>query len=507
MHRSQVLFALLSAFLAGVFLASLMRISWSLILIFSILGISIIAVAGYEKTFGRFVSKRKKGIVIGFLLLVFALGLGRYSAFEYGHTLLEEFNNRDSEVILRGYISDELENDGAKTKFTFRVKEIQTPQITIPVDENVLIRTDIFPPKAYGDFLEISGVPEKPQNFSNFDYIIYLKKEGIRSIIAFPRIRKIDAVRIGIFEKYKIPVFKMLFSVKNNFQASIKKVMAEPDSEYMNGILLGSRQNIPIEIRESFNKTGTTHVLALSGFNITIIANALLITLTQFKRRKKAFWVSSGIIVLFTIMVGAGPSIARATIMGLILLFAQSYGRLYNPMNAILFAAALMVWLNPLILVHDIGFQLSFMAVMGIIMFHPVFERAMRAWPDKFKIRENLQMTISAQVLVIPLLMYYFQQFSLVSLPANILILPLIPLAMLLGFLSGLAGLIFIPLGKALGILATLVSTYQLTVVEWLGSFEFSSLTISINAYVLFFSYSIIIISFLIMRQKNSHEI
>src|SRR3989344_4404483 len=456
MHRSQVLFALLSAFLAGVFLASLMRISWSLILIFSILGISIIAVAGYEKTFGRFVSKRKKGIVIGFLLLVFALGLGRYSAFEYGHTLLEEFNNRDSEVILRG---------------------------------------------------EISGVPEKPQNFSNFDYIIYLKKEGIRSIIAFPRIRKIDAVRIGIFEKYKIPVFKMLFSVKNNFQASIKKVMAEPDSEYMNGILLGSRQNIPIEIRESFNKTGTTHVLALSGFNITIIANALLITLTQFMRRKKAFWVSSGIIVLFTIMVGAGPSIARATIMGLILLFAQSYGRLYNPMNAILFAAALMVWLNPLILVHDIGFQLSFMAVMGIIMFHPVFERAMRAWPDKFKIRENLQMTISAQVLVIPLLMYYFQQFSLVSLPANILILPLIPLAMLLGFLSGLAGLIFIPLGKALGILATLVSTYQLTVVEWLGSFEFSSLTISINAYVLFFSYSIIIISFLIMRQKNSHEI
>lgn len=505
MHKSQVLSFFLAAFLIGVFFASFIHFSWTWILSLLMLAIVIIAVSGYKKTFGpKGGPKRKRGLLIGFTFLFFILGLGRYSAFQYGHTLIVEFNDRDSSITVRGYIASELDNNGTKTRFTFRVKEIITSRISIPVDENILVQTDIFPPKKFGEYLDIHGMPQKPKNFSNFDYVTYLKKEGIRSVVFFPSVKKIENLDISFIEKTKLIIFRRLFSIKNGFQNKLQTVLKEPHSEYINGILLGVRQNIPVEIKEAFNRTGTTHVLALSGFNITIIADALLIALTQFVRRRKAFWISTTVIVLFTIMVGAGASIVRAAIMGLILLFAQSYGRIYSPHNAILMAAAIMIWLNPFILIHDIGFQLSFFAVMGIIMFHPIFSKKMEKLPDRFKIKENLLMTLSAQVFVIPLLMFYFQQFSIVSLPSNILILPLMPLAMLFGFLSGIGGYIFVPLGQALGIFATVISGYQLGIVKWFSSFKYASLNIPINIYVLLIAY--ILILWYYLRQRKIYE-
>jgi len=172
------------------------------------------------------------------------------------------------------------------------------------------------------------------------------------------------------------------------------------------------------------------------------------------------------IIVLFVILTGASASVVRAAVMGLLLLFANGYGRLYNPKNSIIFAGAAMVYFNPFVLVFDIGFQLSFVAVLGLIYFYPRFDDKLKKMPKFGNLKEIFLMTLSAQIAVAPLLIYYFRNFSLVSLPVNLMILPFIPFAMFAGFISGLAGMIFPSFGQVIGWVAWAITTYQIKVVE-----------------------------------------
>jgi len=225
-----------------------------------------------------------------------------------------------------------------------------------------------------------------------------------------------------------------------------------------------------LEIKEAFNKTGTTHILAISGYNIMIISWAVLSLLVYFFKRRTAFWLSVAIIILFTILTGASSSVVRASIMGLLLLFANGYGRLYDPKNSIILAGVAMIWSNPFALVFDIGFQLSFVAVIGLMYLYPRIDSKLKKLPKLGNLKEMFLMTLSAQIAVAPLLIYYFKNFSLVSLLANILILPFLPAAMFIGFISGLAGVIFLPVGQVVGFIAWAITTYQIKIIEFLAS-------------------------------------
>jgi competence protein ComEC len=192
--------------------------------------------------------------------------------------------------------------------------------------------------------------------------------------------------------------------------------------------------------------------------------------LTIFLKRRKAFWCSVVVIFLFTILTGASASVVRASLMGLLLLFANGYGRLYNPKNSIILAGGVMIYHNPMVLVFDIGFQLSFLAVVGLLYIYPFLNNRFRKIPEFWGLKELILMTISAQLAVAPLLIYYFNNFSLVSLPTNVLILPVLPIAMFLGFISGLLGMIFLPLGQVVGWFAWAVTAYQIGVVKIISS-------------------------------------
>jgi competence protein ComEC len=229
---------------------------------------------------------------------------------------------------------------------------------------------------------------------------------------------------------------------------------------------LGSRQNIPNDLKEAFHKTGTVHVLAISGYNIMIIAGSVLAGLVLFLKRKWAFWISVLAILIFVILTGATASVVRAAIMGFLLLFAQGYGRLYDPKNSIIFAGATMIFFNPFIFRFDIGFQLSFAAVLGLMYLYPYLDSKLEKVPKLGTLKEIVLMTISAQIAVMPLLLYYFKNFSVISLPSNILVLPFIPFAMFMGLISGVSGLIFLPLGKLFGWFAWAITTYQLEVIR-----------------------------------------
>ena len=282
----------------------------------------------------------------------------------------------------------------------------------------------------------------------------------------YPDIVEYSDLELGWGEKLKMDVYGVIFSIKNNFESAVARSIPEPNASFINGILLGSRQNIPDDLKEAFNETGTTHILAISGYNIMIISWAVLTGLVIFFRRKTAFWLSVITICAFVVLTGASASVVRAAVMGLLLLFAQGYGRLYSPKNSIVFTGAAMVYFNPFVLKFDIGFQLSFAAILGLMYLYPYLNSKLNKVPKLGTLKEITLMTLSAQIAVAPFLIYYFNNFSLVSLPVNVLILPFIPAAMFVGFISGLAGMAFLPLGQAVGWFAWAITTYQIETVK-----------------------------------------
>lgn len=450
-HKSQVFFYLLSSFIFGVFCASFLSIPTSFILGALIICLVLVAILGYQN---------KLIFFSFFVAFAFILGIFRFNYFE---NLSGDLNNQiDQEVILAGYIANEPEIDGNLMRFVFKVGQ-----------ERILVTTNRFPEREFGDSLSIKGKLELPRNFSSkdgqaeFDYVAYLKKDGIRLTIFYPKEIKTTNLALNWSENLKISVYKNIFVIKNKFENTINILIPEPNASFINGIILGTRQNIPDSLRDAFKNTGTTHILAISGYNIMIISEAILLGLIRFFRRRIAFWISFVSIVLFVILTGASASVVRAAVMGLILTFANSYGRLYDQKNSIILAGGLMIWFNPLVLVFDIGFQLSFASLLGLIYIYSWLNRKLNKIPKLGGLKELLVMTFSAQLAVTPLLIYYFGNFSIISLPANILILPLVPYAMLAGFLTGIIGILFPFIGQLFGYIAWAITTYQISIIEF----------------------------------------
>lgn len=476
LHRSQIFFWLLAGFLLGIFVASFFNVGQTFIYIGLIMALGLIAIFGYQKSFNRV------GLLVGFLLVVFVFGIVRFNSANFNHNQLDLFTDlqagqKNIEVTVNGYIDDEPVNNGNNQKIILRAKEIIAGDKKVLVNDRILITTSNFPKFNYGDAISVKGALQKPQNFGEFDYITYLKKENIRITMFYPTVRgeelktgreKLD---LGFREELKINLYKKIFLLKNKFESAVNKSVSEPNASFINGILLGSRQNIPDSLKEAFNKTGTTHILAISGYNIMIIVWAVLAGLIWFFRRRTAFWISVVVIILFVILTGASASVVRAAIMGLLVSFAGGYGRLYDTKNSIILAGAVMVWVNPFVLVFDVGFQLSFVAVLGLIYIFPRVNEKLRKIPKLGNVKELFLMTLSAQVAVSPLLIYYFGNFSLISLPTNVMILPFIPAAMLLGFASGLTGMILPIVGDVVGWFAWAVTTYQIEIVKIFAGF------------------------------------
>ncbi|MEX2090856.1 MAG: ComEC/Rec2 family competence protein [Candidatus Paceibacterota bacterium] len=467
MHKSQTLFYFLISFIVGIFISSLLTASYEIILALLMVGIGALAVFGYQRSYSR------KGIFGSMFFLMVVLGMARFSYSDLSNSTLLQFadryaGNKPVPITVVGYVDEEPGIGAKTTQFNFRVKKIVLQDKILELNEKTRVVASGAVYKKTGDILEIFGAVSTPTEFDEeFDYVNYLKKDGIKTLVLFPEIKETGGLDTGFYEKARINFKRKVFAVKSAFENSINRSVMEPNASYINGILLGSRQNIPDDLKEDFNKTGTTHILAISGYNIMIIASSLLAGLVFFVRRRTAFWISVAVIAVFTVMTGSSASVVRASLMGLLLLYAQGYGRMYDVRNSIVLAGAVMVFINPAVLVFDIGFQLSFLAVLGLIYLYPFLKNKLEKFPDLFGFKEAFLATASAQAFVVLPLLFYFKQFSLVSLPANILILPFTPLAMLAGFFTGLAGFISPHFGQFFGFIAWAITTYQIAVIEF----------------------------------------
>ncbi|TSC60269.1 MAG: competence protein ComEC [Parcubacteria group bacterium LiPW_15] len=257
-----------------------------------------------------------------------------------------------------------------------------------------------------------------------------------------------------------------LLGLKTNLLKSLKENLSPPSAALMGGLLLGDRNSFSADFKTAMKGSGTTHLVALSGFNITILVNAIALALGSFLSRKMRFALSIMIIILFIVMVGAEASVVRAGIMGALLLISQESGRIYSPRNAIAFAGFAMTAWDPNN-VFDIGFILSFVSLMGIVYILPAVKNTFLPGKNPKGIEEAALMTVSAQAAVLPIAIKTFGGFSLTAIISNSLITGFVPYAMLSGFLVAVADFFSAALSFFFGFFAEIGMKYFIFIIEF----------------------------------------
>jgi len=329
----------------------------------------------------------------------------------------------------------------------------------------VLVQGERFLEVGYGDRLVLRGKPVRPQSAGPFSYRDYLARQGICALLQKVQVVEQEAGAGGFWGA------RLLYGLRSWARKRLERLLPEPQASLLVGILLGSRAGIPQEVQEAFSRSGTSHILAISGWNITIVAAFFAAAGRRLPRRVAPFLVASGVI-LYTLLVGAGAAVLRAALMGLLYVLAQQVGRPGHGPTALMAAAWAMTLWNPLLL-WDTSFQLSFGATLGMLLFVPVWMELLARWP-RF-LAESLSATLSSQLLTWPLMAFYFRQFSLVVPLANLLACPALSPLMLFGALLLLLGTL--PgLGAVLQGLTWLVASYMLGVVEWSGALPWAAL-------------------------------
>jgi competence protein ComEC len=396
---------------------------------------------------------------------------------------------QEGEGVFTGKVIKEPDRRSTNTKLT-----IQTEQ------SRVLVTVSNYPEYQYGDVLEIRGKLQEPMVFEDFNYKEYLAKEGIYLVVYYPGVEILEANQ-GNF------IYQAIFKFKNKIKQSIEQIMPFPEISILEAITLGNKQMLSDELKETLNITGTRHIMAISGMHIIILSEILLFLLIGLGLwRQQAVYFALGILILFIIMVGAPASAIRAGIMGGILLIAQSIGRLSDSGRIVVFAAVIMLIFNPLLLRYDVGFQLSFLAVLGIIYLKPIFDN----WLEKVLKKEQLNglvqiitMTLAAQIAVLPILIYNFGKISFISPIANVLIVPTLPFIMSLGLAFNISAL-FWPLAGKVFIWPTYIGlTYVVRLTEFLSRIPFAAREIINIHWLWLIGYYILLISFIWFYQKR----
>jgi len=463
--RDRIFYAVCFGFIFGVLWRSFIFINFYFVILLGVLASALIL-------FFSLISKRNFGIILSVFILSFSLGIFRFGIVDASAPNIFE-SKVSQQVSFSGVIVDEPDMRETNQKLTIRTVLKEVFPRTVLGETKILVTARLDEHFQYGDEVNFSGKLEKPKNFitdqgKDFDYINYLRKDGILYLVNYPEIKVVSHGN-GNFIK------SSLFTLKDKFLEAVDGAIFSPESLLMGGLILGERSSFGDEMRQKFINTGTIHIIALSGYNVTIVAEWIM---KLFSFLPFSFGIGAGIfaILLFVLMTGANSTAVRAGLMAVLVLFARATGRNYDVARALILAGVGMILLNPFVLVYDVSFQLSFIATVAVIFYAPRIEKYFLWVPKFFKLRDIISVTCAAYIFVLPFILYKMGNLSLVALPANILILPLIPFTMGFGFFTGLAGSIWYVLAVPFGYLSYLLLHYELSVINFFASFPFSAI-------------------------------
>ncbi|MGE5463413.1 MAG: ComEC/Rec2 family competence protein [Syntrophothermus sp.] len=411
---------------------------------------------------------------IPFLLVLLTglfLGAARYQMtvprFDAYHIAF--YNDRDFDLLVTGTLTEPPDYRDQYTNLRVKVTGVDTGDRELPAEGLLLARVSKNQVYHYGDIVRLRGKVKTPPENEDFSYRDYLAAQHIHSYMTNAEVTVLPGNGGN-------PILRALYAFKEKSLENIYQLFPDPESSLLAGILLGVDTGLTDELQQAFKDTGTAHIIAISGFNMSIIAGLFVVLFSRFLGPRRGALLAVAGIVLYTVMVGASAAVVRAALMGTLALFAVQVGRRQLALNTLLGVALLMCIVNPLY-IWDVGFQLSFFATLGLILYADPFTRfsnrlLTRLFPssvgEKFAelFAEFVLLTLAAQLTTIPIMAYQFQRISLVSFIANPFILPPQPAVMILGGLAVLLSHIWLPLGQLAALIAWPFVVYTIRAVE-----------------------------------------
>jgi len=483
------------SFVLGIYLGSRLAIPWSTVAI--LLAVFLIFIILFHR--------RRALLWAGLCLILLLGGILRFQSVPIG----DELQGYRGTFILRGVVAADPDVREWGTILRLETTEIKLDEEWHPVSGTARVNAPRFPTLGnlrygtyyrYGDLLEMKGrleCPRAPDEAGEFDFRAHLARHGTYTLISRPS--EMVLLAVGQGSKLMEPIYRL----RSSMSQSLRRALPAPQCALAKAMLLGQRGVFCPDIRENFRRTGTAHLLAISGLHVSIVAGiALSAAVWAFGRKHPTYLLIALMIVwLYTMLSGMRPSAIRAATMGSLWLYADCIGRPRSAFTALTFAAAIMLAFNP-VLLSDTGFQLSFAAVAGLVFLTPIFER----WGKKlFGNQEgevspgagfmigSCAVSLGAILGVYPLIAYYFGLIPLVGLPASFLTVPAVPGIIVTSALVGIVGIFSPAVAGILGWVSWVFITYVLKVVELFATIPFAAVDVEIGIPVVVAYYGIII--------------
>lgn len=395
----------------------------------------------------------------------------------------------DNTVEMIGKVTQEIIVKENNTQVVLSVSKVSNKNVT----GKVLLFLPSYTQLQYGDLVKASCRLKKPvgsENFVNYDK--YLARDGIWSLCSWPKMEKL-VYHANFIEN----LINQFYKFKQNVQLKVDSLWVEPESSLMAGLLYGARAGFSSDVNDDFSRAGITHIVAISGYNISVVANVLMGLLLMFGfNRRRAFWWAIFGIILFVLFTGASASVVRAGVMGVIVLLASQLGRLSRIGNVLVFTAAIMLLFNPFVLIWDAGFQLSFLSTLGLVYLSPILNKFFVVDNKRIVLKsliENFIMTMSAIIVTLPLILFQFGRLSLIAPVANLFIVWIVPYLMLVGFASIILSVIFFPLAWVVAWVAYLGLKYVIIMAHTFASWPMASINLSVSLWTVAIMYGLII--------------
>lgn len=490
-----------SAWVAGIYIGSKIA-----------LPLSIIALGLLPLCLIPLLSQYKKHLLLaGFCL--FAL-IGGSLRFQSNMPTIDkhrlQFYNDHGVVGIEGMVVTDPEIRDRVSTFQLSARKLEIDSERKKVSGNVLIRASRYPEYHYGDMLKVTGELGTPPQFDDFDYKGYLAQQGIYSTMNYPKVEVLDTDRGS-------KPLAWIYSLRNILSQNLSLALPEPQASLAQGIFLGLRSNIPYSLREAFSRTGTAHLLAISGLHLSIIIGMFLSAgIWIFGRRYYIYiWLALLTIWLYALITGMNPPVVRGAIMGSIFLMAEYLGRQRSALTALAFAAAVMVGIEPQILWHT-SFQLSFLAIAGLILLFPYFQ----TWSRKGIaatvgtegttaslcnfVADSFAVTFTAILATWPMIAYNFNIVSFVGLPATFFALLALPGIIITAALVSVTVLFAPLLAQILGWVTWLFLSYLILIVQVFDALPFSSTELgSIHIWQVWCYYALLSLGIVIMNHRK----
>lgn len=477
---SRLLWAVILGFLSGVFVRSNLPLGLSCAAFAFLLASAFLACSFID-------ARRSSALLIAAAAVASgALGIVRmHAATLTGDSALTE--RLGSRVAIEGIVSQDPDVRDSGVRVDLNVHALMHASSSVAVSAGVIAELPAYSSVRYGDIVRVSGEIALPQPFltaepglspasgdaqngRQFDYPGYLAESGISYVMTFTRY---DVLASGQGN----PLVSAIFDLKHRYLAGIEATLPEPEGGLASGITVGDKRSIGPDLSLEFQRVGLMQLVVLSGYNITVVANAAAYVLAGASRYVR-FGSGIAVVIFFVLISGGASSAMRAGLMAAIALFARASRRTFDPLRALGVASLAMTAWNPFILVFDPGFQLSAVATAGLTLITPLVSSRVSWITDRFGLREIVSSTIATQCAVLPLLLYQSGQLGIYAVPANILAMMPVPLSMLASLVAAAAGMCFGSNAAWAGFPAYAMLALIIHVAHAFASLPYSSITI-----------------------------